>query len=54
MRVYVFSLIGEDDVPVMSTEVDEPNPTVDFEFWERFMQGDCVMEYRGSYEEKDD
>jgi len=53
MKVYRFSLFTLDAARlVMSTEVDEPDPKADLEFWNRFLEGDCYMEYLGeSYEE---
>jgi len=38
----------------MGTTLDEPKPQIDKEFWDRFMQGDCLMEYRGELEEDED
>ena len=51
MLMYRFSLIGDDDCEFMGTDVDAPNPQIDAEFWVRFMEGDCLMEFVGSYEE---
>jgi len=57
MKVYRFVLVdmeyldAPDGVVIMSTEVDEPNPQIDVEFWQRFMQGDCVMRFVGKYDE---
>ena len=53
MKVYRFSLIDEDDYVIMGTEVDEPKPQIDAEFWARFMEGDCMMEFVGSFDEKE-
>jgi hypothetical protein len=55
MEVYSFSLydINENSSKcVMGTELDEPNPMVDAEFWNRFMQGDVVMHYEGKHIEE--
>jgi hypothetical protein len=53
MKAYQFvlmdSLNGE---LAMSTEVDEPNPMIDIEFWQRFLEGDCEMLYLGEVEEE--
>jgi len=59
-KVYRFILLDMEylDAPngvmVMSTEIDEPNPQIDAEFWQRFMQGDCVMQFVGEYQEGGD
>jgi len=47
MEVYTFRLYDEDGICVMGTELDEPNPMVDAEFWNKFMQGNVYMEYLG-------
>jgi hypothetical protein len=53
VRVYCFELRDEHDAVIMSTEIDnEPNPAADAEFWARFLQGDCIMEYTGNVEEE--
>jgi hypothetical protein len=58
MKMYKFVLLdmeyldAPDGAVVMSTEVDEPNPQIDAEFWDRFLQGDCEMKFMGSYEEE--
>ena len=55
MKVYRFALIdGVTDALVMGTEVDEPDPKIDMEFWERFLEGDCYMVYHGDFEEVND
>lgn len=54
MKVYRFTLIDEEGGEFMGTELDEPNPQIDAEFWDRFMQGNCTMQYRGEVEESDD
>ena len=54
MKVYRFSLFTLDVTRlVMSTEVDEPDPKADLEFWNRFLEGDCYMEYLGEFEDED-
>ena len=51
IKTYSFELRGEHDTLIMSTEIDnEPDPRSDQEFWERFLKGDCVMEYTGCEE----
>lgn len=47
MIVYRFALLDSEDNEFMGTEVDEPNPQIDSEFWDRFMEGNCSMVYRG-------
>lgn len=47
MVFYRFALLDYDGEEFMGTEVDEPKPQIDAEFWQRFMQGDCMMYYRG-------
>ena len=54
MRMYRFVLLNEQGVEFMGTDVDEPNPQIDAEFWQRFMQGDCVMQFVGEYQEEED
>ena len=49
MQVYRFKLYDDvNEMLVMGTELDEPNPMIDAEFWNRFMQGDVVMVYIGN------
>ena len=47
MIVYRFALLDYDNEEFMGTEVDDPDPKIDTEFWNRFMKGDCTMIYRG-------
>ena len=54
MKMYRFVLLNEQSVEFMGTDVDEPNPQIDAEFWQRFMQGDCVMRFVGAYQEEED
>jgi len=54
MKMYRFVLLNEQGVEFMGTDVDEPNPQIDAEFWQRFMQGDCVMQFIGAYQEEGD
>jgi hypothetical protein len=56
MKLYRFQLAGENGSGevFMTTDVDEPNPQIDAEFWARFMEGDCYMEFAYSFEEDDD
>lgn len=53
MKVHRFVLFNADDVLVMSTEVDEPDPSIDMEFWEQFLGGDCYMQYLGEFDEEE-
>jgi hypothetical protein len=50
--VYRFVLLGHDGTEVMSTEVDECDPSIDAEFWNRFLEGDCVMLFCGEHKEE--
>ena len=57
MIFYNYRLVIENDECLaldafMSTSVDEPNPMIDKEFWDRFMEGDCYMEFIGTTEEE--
>jgi hypothetical protein len=52
--MYRFILVNEDGREFMGTHVDEPKPQIDAEFWARFMEGDCLMEFVGFYEENED
>ena len=56
MKLYRFQLAGENGSGkvFMTTDVDEPNPQIDAEFWARFMEGDCYMEFAYSFEEEND
>ena len=54
MIFYNYNLVDEDDLVFMSTSVDEPNPMIDKEFWDRFMEGDCYMQYLGETEEEEE
>lgn len=47
-EVYCFVLLGHGGIAVMSTEVDECDPRIDAEFWNRFLEGDCTMQYMGT------
>ena len=47
MIVYRFALLDRHGVEFMGTEVDDPDPRIDTEFWDRFMQSDCSMVYLG-------
>jgi len=51
---YVYVLLDFDDNVIMGTELDEPNPLIDTEFWNRFMEGDCYMRYSGQVIEEID
>jgi hypothetical protein len=54
MKVYRFALIDDEGGEFMGTEVDDPDPQIDSEFWGRFMRGDCTMVYRGEIIEEDE
>jgi hypothetical protein len=54
MIVYKFALLDSENGEFMGTEVDEPNPQIDTEFWNRFMRGDCTLVYRGELIEEED
>ena len=51
---YNYALLDGDDEIFMSTLVDEPNPTIDAEFWDKFMEGGVRMEYLGEIDEEED
>jgi hypothetical protein len=53
MKMYRFVLI-KDDKEIMGTDVDEPTPQTDAEFWNRFMEGDCDMRFVNWYEENEE
>ena len=54
-EVFCFVLLGHGGNEIMSTEVDECDPRIDTEFWNRFLEGDCTMQYQGTIiEESDD
>lgn len=42
-----FSLIDSEGNLHMGTSVDEPDPTIDQEFWQAFLTGNYTMEYCG-------
>jgi len=54
MKMYRFVLLDKNQEPFMGTDVDEPTPQIDAEFWNRFMEGDCDMRFVECYEEKED
>jgi hypothetical protein len=51
MFVYRFALHDLDNNLLMSTEVDDLDPSIDLEFWGRFLGGDCCMRYLGAFRE---
>ena len=51
--MYRYVLLDSVGVEFMGTDVDEPKPQIDSEFWDRFMQGDCVMMFQNEYYEED-
>jgi hypothetical protein len=52
--MYRFILVDENQETIMGTDVDEPTPQIDAEFWSRFMLGGCSMVFVNSYEERVD
>ena len=54
MRMYRFALIDDEGIEFMGTDVDEPKPQIDTEFWDRFMEGDCYMVFINTYEESEE
>ena len=48
-----FILTDLNGVEFMSTEVDAFDPSIDAEFWETFMGGECAMVYLGEFKEED-
>jgi len=53
-EVFCFVLFNDQGVPCMTTEVDECDPRIDAEFWNRFLEGDCTMQYQGTIIEEDE
>jgi hypothetical protein len=51
MKMYRFVLVDPNNITLMGTDVDEPTPQIDAEFWNRFMEGECAMVFVGCYEE---
>lgn len=51
MIVYNFSLINIEGNLYMGTSLDEPDPSIDREFWDAFLTGDYTMQYCGFEEE---
>jgi hypothetical protein len=49
---YNFSLVDAEGNLYMGTSVDQPDPTIDREFWEEFLTGKFTLEYCGFEEEK--
>jgi len=54
MKMYRFILVDQVGQQFMGTDVDEPNPQIDAEFWKKFMEGDCAMVFVRSFEETED
>lgn len=52
MKMYRFVLRDYATNIIMGTDVDEPNPQIDAEFWARFMEGDCNMTFEYEYIEE--
>lgn len=53
-EVYCFVLFNANGIACMTTEVDECDPKIDAEFWNRFLEGDCTMQYTGTIIEEDE
>lgn len=53
-EVYCFALFNANGIACMTTEVDECDPKIDAEFWNRFLEGDCTMQYTGTIIEEDE
>jgi hypothetical protein len=51
---YSYTLLDGDDEIFMSTLVNEPNPMIDKEFWDKFMEGGVRMEYLGEIGEEEE
>lgn len=51
MIVHNFILTDCDGKLAMTTQLDEPNPMIDTEFWALFLEGWCEMTYTGTEEE---
>jgi hypothetical protein len=45
MTLYRFALFDGSDVLRMTTELTDPDPTQDYEFWQMFMTGEYAMVY---------
>ena len=54
INMYRYVLLDSEGNEIMGTDVDEPEPQIDSEFWNRFMQGDCVMMFQKEYYEEID
>jgi len=54
IKMYRYILLDSEGNEIMGTDVDEPKPQIDTEFWDRFMQGDCVMLFQREYDEEID
>jgi hypothetical protein len=54
IKMYRYVLLDSEGNEIMGTDVDEPEPQIDSEFWNRFMQGDCVMMFQKEYYEEID
>jgi hypothetical protein len=54
IKMYRYVLIDSEGNEIMGTDVEEPKPQIDTEFWNRFMQGDCVMMFQNEYDEEVD
>lgn len=52
-KMHKFILTNLDGQEFMSTEVDAFDPSIDAEFWETFMGGDCAMIYLGENNEQE-
>ncbi len=46
--LYKFILVDEDQNLVMTTHLEEPDPSIDAEFWSTFMSGQYAMVFTGT------
>jgi hypothetical protein len=52
--MYRFVLLDDDGNEFMGTDVDEPKPQIDAEFWSEFMKGGCTMQFIKKYKETEE
>ena len=54
MQVYRYTLVDIETLETfMSTELDEPDPSIDMEFWYSFNTGNYAMIFLGVFEEEE-
>ena len=53
IMMYRYVLLDSEGNEIMGTDVDEPKPQIDAEFWSAFMQGNSVMMFDRSYYEEE-